>query len=129
MIAAGLGCRKNCSVDDILGAIAGALKSTGRSSAEIAVLCAPDFKAGEAALTDAARQLDRPLVFLPKEKLATQAAGARTCSDRVLAIHDLPSVAETAALAGATPARLLAPRFNFGGAACALAESIGRVTP
>lgn len=128
MIAAGLGCRKNCSLDDILGAIAGALESAGRSRDEIVILCAPDFKTDEAALTNAARQLDRPLVFLPQEKLAAQAADTQTSSDRVLAIHDLPSVAETAALAGAAPAQLLGPRYVFRNAACALAESIRRDT-
>lgn len=128
MIAAGLGCRKNCSLDDILGAIAGALESAGRSREDVAVLCAPDFKKDEAGLTNAARKLDRPLMFLSRERLAAQAAGAQTFSDRVLAIHDLPSVAETAALAGAAPAQLLGPRYVFRNAACALAESIRRDT-
>lgn len=124
MIAAGLGCRTGCPVEDILAAIAGAARQAGVCLDDISRLCAPDFKRHEIALTEAAKQLQRPIVFVAAETLAARAAQTKTHSDRVFARYGVPSVAETAALAGVgAPARLMGPRFTSGGAACALAAS------
>ncbi len=124
MIAAGLGCRTGCPVEDILAAIAGAVEQAGVCLNDISRLCAPDFKRHEIALTEAARRLQRPLVFVAMEAMAMHAAQTETRSDRVIALYGVPSVAETAALAGLdAPARLMGPRFTSGGAACALAAS------
>jgi cobalt-precorrin 5A hydrolase len=69
-------------------------------------------------------------VLLPAAALAAHAGGAASRSPHVLARFELPSVAETAALAGAfelghrrAPVRLLAPRLLAGAAACALARA------
>jgi hypothetical protein len=66
---------------------------------------------------------------LPHAALAAQASGALTVSDAVTRRFELPSVAETAALAGAdalarpgTSVRLLAARLVAGSAVCALAS-------
>ena len=126
MIAAGLGCRSNCPVEDILAAIAGAVEQAGVRVDDISRFCAPDFKRHEIALTEAAQHLQRPIIFVATEALAAYAAQTKTRSDRVFALYGVPSIAETAALAGVdagAPAHLMGPRFTSGGAACALASS------
>jgi cobalt-precorrin 5A hydrolase len=129
VIAAGLGCRKGCDRADVLRALEAALASTGRALEEVAALYAPDFKVDEPSLRGVAQELGKPLVFIATDQLQLQAAFALTRSDRALAEVGLPSVAETAALAGAAgldadhpaPAKLLGPRQIAGGATCALA--------
>ena len=75
----------------------------------------------------AAAALDLPLVFLDHPALRHVAGGARSVSDRVEAMFGLPSIAETAALAGAGPgAVLLLPRRANPRATCAIA---GQGTP
>jgi cobalt-precorrin 5A hydrolase len=128
MIAAGLGCRQGCGVADVLAAISGALALAGRTMPEVHALVAPDFKAAEPALALAAQQLGKPLWLLPIAELRRQAGAALTRSERVMQQFGVPSVAETAALAGArrlcdsaTTVRLLGPRLLAGAATCALA--------
>ena|SRR5688572_12473967 len=128
MIAAGLGCRKGCSPTDIIQALSLALELEGLGVADVQVLVSMAPKATEAGLHAAAAELGKRLVLLPESALAAQASGALTASASVAARFDLPSVAETAALAGAVVlagangrARLLGPRQVAGGAACALA--------
>jgi cobalt-precorrin 5A hydrolase len=128
MIAAGVGCRSGCAPADIVAAVRGALAASGLCLADVRALYSAEFKAGEAGLRGAADALAKPLVLLPSAALAQQAGGAATRSPEVLSRFELPSVAETAALAGAfdlgqgrSPVRLLAPRLVAGAAACALA--------
>jgi cobalt-precorrin 5A hydrolase len=98
-------------------------------------LCA-DFKSAEAALSEAAEQLGKPLLILPLSELQAQSSAALTHSARVLQRFGVPSIAETAALAGAHAfstradsshlhkgARLLCARQAFGAATCALATN------
>lgn len=129
MIAAGLGCRSGCGPADIVAAVRGAVAAAGLRLADVRALCSADFKANEAGLRSAADALDKPLLLLPPAALTEQAGGAATRSAAVLARFELPSVAETAALAGAfalagrrSPVRLLAPRLVAGAATCALAR-------
>ena len=78
---------------------------------------------GEAGIVAAAEALQRPLVLVPPDRL--RAAGERTTthSDRVVALFQVPSVAEASALAAAGAAsKLLVARRVAGGATCALAE-------
>jgi cobalt-precorrin 5A hydrolase len=129
MIAAGLGCRKGCAGDDLVRALDAALAGAGRALSEVHALYAPAFKAEEDALVQIARRLGKPLVLLRMEDLQLQAAHALTQSAQVALRFGLPSIAETAALAGACAlrdaplarARLLGPRHTSGGASCALA--------
>lgn len=133
MIAAGLGCRNGCSLSDVLGAIDAALVRVGRSRSELRALFTLEEKDGEPALQDAARQLDKPLVLLPRASLEAQAHAVLTPSPHALARFGLASVSEAAALAGAfelarrsrqeSAPRLLAGREVFGGATCALAAA------
>ena len=138
MIAAGFGCRPSCSAADICRALALALEAQGARLADVAGLFGAQL-AAPPGLLEAAATLDKPLVLLPLPALALAAGGALTRSARVLERFGLPSIAETAALAGAltlarsrTPgaspdegagsARLLAPRLAAGAATCALAR-------
>ncbi|HTV21251.1 MAG TPA: cobalamin biosynthesis protein [Polyangiaceae bacterium] len=129
MIAAGLGCRSGCPTADIVAAIARAAAASGVSLAEVHALYSAEFKADELSLREAAEALAKPLVLLTEAALAARAEGALTRSAHALARHALPSVAETAALAGAfelgersADVRLLGPRQVAGAAACALAR-------
>jgi cobalt-precorrin 5A hydrolase len=63
-----------------------------------------------------------PLHFLPQEALEAVADKAQTRSPRVEALFGVPSVAETAALAGAGPgAVLILPRIARDDVTCAIA--------
>lgn len=129
MIAAGFGCRKGCSGHDLLLALRGALAAAQRDIADVRALYAPEFKGEEPALQRLAQELDKPLQFLREDQLQLQAAHAQTRSEQVENRFNLPSIAETAALAGAcllanssaNRPTLLGPRFIAGSATCALA--------
>lgn len=126
MIAVGFGCKRLCPLADLLCAWSLSLRDSGRALDEVSALFVPEEKRAEPALSELARELDKPLLFLPRAQLEAQAGAAFTHSQHALRHYGVPSVAETAALAGAlmltvdTP-RLLAPRRAFGGATCALA--------
>jgi cobalt-precorrin 5A hydrolase len=129
VIAAGIGCRAGCSAADIVAAVSEAAARSGVSVSDVRALCSADFKAGEAGLHEAAAALGKPLRLLSRAALAAEAAFALTASSHVAAHCSLPSVAETAALAGAVElgverarAKLLSARSLVGGAACALAR-------
>jgi cobalt-precorrin 5A hydrolase len=125
MIAAGIGCRRACALEDVLAVVRVALERVGRGLDDVDAFYAPMIRADSPALRGAAAQLCKRLEFVAQERLLEQSAGALTRSERVLRALGVPSIAETAALAGAArpgrSARLLGPRVSFGGATCALA--------
>jgi cobalt-precorrin 5A hydrolase len=130
MIAAGLGCTSTCAAGDIARALTLSLRAAGRELLDVQALCAPAFKREQASIAEAARELGLRVLFVSDEQLHAQAGFALSRSQRALERAGVPSVAETAALAGAralcgTPVRLLGPRTIFGGATCALASSEG----
>jgi cobalt-precorrin 5A hydrolase len=129
VIAAGIGCRANCDVEDLVRAMMAALKSGSRDLAEVYAIYAPDFKRDERGLSLMADRLGKPLVIVSLAELEKYSNGALTTSLHVKQRFGVPSIAETAALAGAralsphAPAvRLVGPRTISGGATCALAE-------
>lgn len=122
-LAVGVGCRSGCEADAIVDLVRRALEEAARPGAP-AGLFTHAAKMGEKGLMEAAATLGLPLVFLPIELLRQTSGRAATRSPKVEALFDLPSIAETAALAGAgAGARLILPRRNGAGASCALAES------
>jgi cobalt-precorrin 5A hydrolase len=120
MLAIGIGCRSGAAADDIVALVRKALDRSGRSGR--AALFTAVEKQGEAGLRQAAVQLAMPLVFLPKAALVDSADGAVTRSERVVQLFGVPSIAETAALAGAgTGSELIVPRIASDGVTCAIA--------
>ncbi|ACB97071.1 cobalamin biosynthesis protein [Beijerinckia indica] len=124
MIAIGLGCRKTCPCDDIVLLVHACLRDAALTSAP-AGLFTIDEKREETGLIEAAAKLGLPLAFLDRATLAKAAPRAKTRSERVQSLFNLPSIAETAALAGAgEDSHLLLPRIARGFATCAIAESL-----
>jgi cobalt-precorrin 5A hydrolase len=130
VIAAGFGCRAGCPVEHVLAVLEQVLTSGGRQLEQVQALYTADFKHAEPALLRAAELLNKPLLALPLAKLRAQSGGALSCSAQTLERFGVPSVAETAALAGALGQgsgargalpRLLGPRQVSGSATCALA--------
>ena len=121
-IAIGLGCRRGVSGEMIASLVREALARVEQTGA--AALFTVDAKRAEAGLAQAARALAMPLRFLPQEALAAVADKAQTRSPRVESLFGVPSVAETAALAGAGPgAVLILPRIARDNATCAIARA------
>jgi cobalt-precorrin 5A hydrolase len=127
MIAAGLGCRAGCPVEDVLAALEQALAAGGCLLEELSGLYTAQFKHAEPALLRAAERLGKPLLGLPLAELQAQNSKALSCSAQSLERFGVPSIAETAALAGAargpspSEPRLLGTRSIAGSATCALA--------
>jgi cobalt-precorrin 5A hydrolase len=123
MIAIGIGCRAGASAANIVALVQRTL-SDARLAGERVELFSIEAKHGEIGLIKAARLLAIPITFLPRHALAARASNAVTRSNRVAALFDLPSVAETAALAGAgLGSRLAVPRVSAGAVTCAIAIS------
>ena len=121
-IAIGLGCRKGVSGEVIASLVREALARVEQHGA--AALFTVEGKRADAGLAQAAQALAMPLYFLPQEALEAVAHLAQTRSPRVEALFGVPSVAETAALAGAGPgAVLILPRIARDNATCAIARA------
>jgi cobalt-precorrin 5A hydrolase len=121
MIAIGIGCRKACPASDIVALVAETIAVLPDGVAPVGLFSLAD-KRGEPGLSAAATELGLPLTFLDRAVLALVAGNAGSCSRRVEEMFGLPSVAETAALAGAGQgAVLLVPRRASRTATCAIA--------
>ncbi|MCX8255161.1 MAG: cobalamin biosynthesis protein [Beijerinckiaceae bacterium] len=121
VIAIGVGCRSGCDADEIVALVEDTLAMLPTRRKALG-LYSIDARRGEAGLADAASRLGLPLVFLAAEALQRFSDGAQTISPRVDRIHGLPSVAETAALAGVgDDAVLLVTRRASARATCAIA--------
>ncbi|PNG27990.1 cobalamin biosynthesis protein [Methylocella silvestris] len=122
-LAIGVGCRKNCPGGAIETLIRRAILRAGCAEAPAAIY-AHAAKNGEPGLFIAAERLGLPLVFLPPQLLQEASPRAETRSVKVEALFGLPSLAETAALAGAgAGSRLVLARISAAGASCAIAST------
>jgi len=122
MIAIGLGCKSGTRADDIVALVEDALSRI--SSDTISGLFTIADKAHETGLHEAAARLSLPLLFLPDSAVKNVACKAETRSDRVVALFGLPSIAETAALAGAGDgSHLVLARISRNGVTCAIAQT------
>jgi cobalt-precorrin 5A hydrolase len=121
-VIAGIGCRRNCSAEDVLSVIGRASAETGRP---VHVLAVPSFKSDEAGLHEAARRLGIPLMLIDSMALAAAQDHCITRSPHVEQAVGVASVAEGCALAAAgAGGRLLNARIASGAATCALAEEL-----
>jgi cobalt-precorrin 5A hydrolase len=126
MIIAGIGCRKGASAAQVTAAVAAALARAGLTTEALAAMATPAAKGGEPGIASAARALRVPLVLVPRAALEAAGRRAATRSERVVALWNVPSVAEAAALAASGPtARLRVARCAVGPATCALADTGG----
>lgn len=120
-VIAGIGCRRNCSADDIAGAVRLACERARRTAGTLA---APAFKSGEPGLHRAAASLGLPIMFVGREALDAAQARCVTVSKAAVGAVGVASVAEGCALAAAgADGRLVLARVSHGGATCALAEA------
>jgi precorrin-6Y C5,15-methyltransferase (decarboxylating) len=119
LLAIGVGCKSGVSADSVMALIETACAQIeGKATA----LYTAEEKHAEPALAEAALRLDLPLHYLTRAALKQAAPRAMTKSPRVLALFGVPSIAETAALAGAGPnSRLMLPRIAANGVTCAIA--------
>lgn len=130
VIAAGVGYRADCTAQDIVAAVIACVGAHGYAPDRIGALCTVDFKATDAELESAARELGTPLLSFSRLALERHAGHTLTSSQPVQDRFGLPSIAETAALAGALEllggtgsVRLLGARHVVGAVACALAAA------
>jgi cobalt-precorrin 5A hydrolase len=122
-IAIGVGCRKGCASESIVALVERAM-ARAASEAAPAGLFTHEAKRFEPGLVEAAEKLGLPLIFLDQIRLGAASPDAATTSAKVMTLFGLPSIAETAALAGAgAGAELLVSRISAAGASCAIARA------
>ncbi|HUG63070.1 MAG TPA: cobalamin biosynthesis protein [Methylomirabilota bacterium] len=122
-LAVGVGVRSGVAADDVIALIQDALRDADGTPVGIFTL---DRKAAEPGLVAAAAALNLPLGGLVRAALETASDRTTTRSEASLRHAGVPSVAETAALAGAGPrSRLVVSRRARGGATCAVAAVAG----
>jgi cobalt-precorrin 5A hydrolase len=119
LLAIGIGARSGVAMEAVIAAVTDALAGLDDVPAGLFTL---DRRAGEPGLVAAARTLRLPLAGFSPDQLAAFSSYAVTRSERALATAGVPSVAETAALAGAgAGSRLLVPRRTGTGVTVAIA--------
>lgn len=117
-VIAGLGCRRGCSMDDILLVLR-------RTGTEVAAIAVPAFKADEPGVREAARVLGLPVIRVDTAALARAQPRCETHSNAAKRATGFASIAEGCALAACGPnGRLTLARIAAGGATCALAEEM-----
>ncbi len=119
LLAIGIGCKSGVSTEAVVKLVEAACsKIDGMPTALFTV----DEKRNEPALAEAAAHFGLPLVFLQRAALKAASSRTITKSARVLALFGVPSIAETAALAGAGQgAQLLLTRIAADNVTCAIA--------
>ena len=119
MIVAGIGCRRGCTGEEIAALVRQAATLSGCAPTALA---APEFKADETGLADAANLLGLTLLRVSAADLAAAQPRCVTHSAHAAAATGAASVAEGSALAAAGPLGLLAlSRIASARATCAIA--------
>ena len=113
----GIGARKGVSSGEVLQAIDLALEESGRKREEIAFLASAWLKREEEGLLEAARALDREIIFLSREDLNSQEPATPSRAEDL----GLAGVAEPAVLALAK--RLIFPKKAYGRVTIAIGEN------
>ena len=127
-LAIGLGCRKGVSGAVIASLVRDGLEMLAQMGVATqggsVALFTTNAKRDEPGMQDAAALLAMPLHFLSPAAMKAVAGRAQTSSPRVLALFGVPSVAETAALAGAgSLAEIILARITRDGGTCAIARA------
>jgi len=125
VIVAGIGCRRNVSLAQVLAAVDAALAKVERSRADLSVLATAEIKRDEAGIVDAARILNLRLVIVAMCAIEAEARNVETRSLAAERRFGVPSIAEAAARSVAGPAAyLILPRLVCGNVTCALAAAL-----
>ncbi len=127
-VVAGLGCRRDCSAQELSSLLLGSLQTHGLALDNLAGLASIAHKRDEPGLQALAEQLGVPLSFFSAEQLLPYVQ-QKQGSDQVQAITGSPAVAEPCALAlaqalGGGAARLLGGKTRNASATCALALAL-----
>jgi cobalt-precorrin 5A hydrolase len=127
MMVAGIGCRRDVSMRDVLAAIESALAAHGLAPGALSALATAKLKQDEAAIFAAGSELRLPVLLVDRAALQAVSLRGLTLSAPSLAASGTPSLSETAALAAAGQgARLLGPRIVLGAVTCAIAAGEAR---
>jgi cobalt-precorrin 5A hydrolase len=119
LLAIGIGCKSGVCAEAVINLVGEACR---KIEGEPNSLYTAEEKRAEPAVREAAAYLGLPLIYLSRDSLKAEAGRAATTSQRVLALFGVPSIAETAALAGAGPgSKLLLTRISANGVTCAIA--------
>ena len=125
-LVAGLGCRRDCPLDELRALLRETLAEAGLDESNLTALASATLKADEEGLAALAAALDLPLALFTPQQLAACEKRLGEPSETVRTVVGSASVAEAAALlqaevqAGA-PARLLVGKRRSDQATCALA--------
>lgn len=122
----GLGCRRGCSMGELLELLEQTLRQQGLQAADLDCLASSAHKADEAGLRELAEHLGLPLALLPAVRLARYHERLSRHSVLSLRITGSAGVAEASALAQAEAltggrARLLCARRSSARATLAIA--------
>lgn len=125
-LVAGLGCRRNCSLDELRSLLRDTLAEVGLDESSLTALASATLKADEVGLSALAAALDLPLALFTPQQLAACEKRLDQPSEVVRTATGSASVAEAAALLqaevlGGAPARLLVGKRRSEQATCALA--------
>lgn len=124
MIAAGIGLSSECGPDELLELLHRALERHELAAGQLLQLSTIADLAEHPALGRLTANLGIPLAVAMPDALKSAGPRCVTRSERSLAAHGVPSVAEASALAAlGASARLLGPRIASAHATCALATS------
>ena len=126
IVVAGLGCRRGCSLAELLQLLQRTLAEYDLQTSDLMALASSTHKRDEPALLQLAEHLQCPLLLLPAEQLTRYHARLSSTSSAALRATGSASVAEASALAqaevlGDAPAQLLASKRKSAQATVALA--------
>lgn len=127
ILVAGLGCRRDCSLGELLALLDSTLAEQGSSTAALTALASSAYKADEPGLLELAEHLGLPISFLTADMLTGYHARLSQRSAIAQRVTGSPSVAEASALALAEqlsgqPARLWITKRKSAAATVAVAS-------
>ena len=119
-IIVGIGCRKDISSEAILSAVHEALEKVKADIEDVRILASPEVKRQEKGLIEAARVLDRPLLFIPHKDINR----CVVCEASEVAQNHLGlrAAAEPCALLSGRRTQLILPKMKKDGVTIALAR-------
>lgn len=128
VLVAGLGCRRDCPLEELLSLLDDTLAEHGSSTTELTALASSAHKADEPGLQQLAAHLNLPIHILPAEVLAGYHGRLSQTSAIAQRVTGSPSVAEASALAlveqlSNRPARLWITKRKSPNATMAVARS------